>query len=1595
MCGITGLWQAKKRVFSREAAIALVNAMNDSVAHRGPDAEGVWSDPEGRCVLGQRRLSIIDTSDAGRQPFASSDGRWWITFNGEIYNFQELRRDLEAAGVRLRGRTDTEVLLEAVVLWGTETLQRLDGMFAFAAYDQLSHTLLLARDPFGEKPLYYTVLPGGGLAFASELQALELLPGFDATVDIDAVAELLTFQYIGAPRSIYSSVLKLPPAHWMQISPHGEQHIERYFAFRPGSTGYTRRKRADLVDELEDILSRSVKRRLIADVPLGAFLSGGVDSSTVCALVRRKLRLPLQTFSTGFANAPESEHETARSFAELLGTEHHEQVIDPHAADFLGSIGSILDEPNADSSCLPVHLLSGFARETVTVALSGDGGDELFGGYGRYFSMLEDQAAKTPEELREWCPGDSYYGPRILVSDESGLLELFGFVPSGLGRHLCRLRADIDGTGRQLLRQMRQTDADNYMPGAVLPKVDRMSMRHALEVRSPYLNVELARFAEKLPDDALVADGRGKVLLRELAYRYLPRELINLPKQGFGLPMTDWGRTSLLNAAAGLLEAEDCRALPLFGRDGIGRFMTRQRRPGGFFPYQVWALATLESWLRHHPAVVPDLTYRRAKPAALSAKALTATRVGARLWLVATRAPDQPRDPRFDPSWQALPAPLRWRIAELEAETGSIASSDTLTLPAWDHPLSMLDRERLGGLAGSCLAFLDVEARARLDYRELLKFSQLGVSRLVFAARNHGETEEIRLQPKSLRKRMLHSALLLLRSRGRIANRRLLAWPLRTARFESIGGALCTAAGLRRLSTVPDYEFSDRYMVFEGIRQLPPLSATDAEIRDQGGGRYSVRDQTLRFSATEPARLFTYPFWIVERTPKTEPLLQFVPQRRQVREPRSEGLNAARLGRGTWVVARSAADPLQVPNWRHISPAVMARVFDRVGLSRPGCVPHETVQLPNWGTPVSVADRHRLTALAGATLVFLDPEAAGELDYAEMLKYSALGVDRLIVGGCDEADQTREIRIQKKSLRQRMQDCGRLLLKSRALITNRRLFRLTGLFNRYDALNGALCEASGLRLVTGDAGYGSPDRYMVFEGIRQLPPLPTGDRDIAARYGGRYAVSPQRLVFSPTEPARRFTHPYWIVERTPITEQFLQFIPDGRRAAAAAQRSEVFARMLGSGDADPGFALEPGDPIVVFTHALPPGGAERQWIYLAQGLKDGGYDVTFVTYSELTADNGHYLPLLKKSGIRHHTVSYPPPLTIGALLAAGPAFYHIVRTGIVPDPELLFGITESFRCLRPKAVITQLDHPNLFAGFAALLAGVPRIVMSFRNYNPSNFDYIYADWYRPAYALLAKSYRVLFSGNASAANRDYEAWIGLEPGCAAYIPNALDPDHFPMPGAAAVNSVRQSLDLNPDQPVVLGVFRLSKEKSPATFLEVCSRLMATYPTLRVLIAGIGPLLPELERDAAARGLMPRMQFLGRRDDINVLMSVASLLLLTSEREGMPNVIVEAQCMGLPVVATDAGGTRDALLPEISGIVAPIGDVAALYAGCCRILADPGLAQKIGEAGRRHAATEFSKELMARRYVDLIAGRDPRVSALEDQDPGREHIALRA
>jgi asparagine synthase (glutamine-hydrolysing) len=440
MCGIAGIVDKHGKLGPARLA-QLAKEAADRMRHRGPDDSGVWVSPDGRCALSHRRLSIIDVSSAGHQPMVSRTGHSVIAFNGEVYNFLELKGELEARGAAFRSSSDTEVLLEMLEQEGQEALVRLDAMFALGHYDIGRQVLLLARDIFGEKPLYY-VDHEDYFAFASELHSLASLPGFDARIDRSTIASYLCFQYVPTPQTIYRSARKLPPASYLTVGPWGDVTIRPYYRFETSAAERSERSLDDLADELEAILLTSLRRRLISDVPLGAFLSGGVDSSTVAALVTKKLGIPLQTFSIGFANHPDSEHLDAAAIARMLGTDHRDRVLTADAIELGHHIGTVLDEPNADSSCLPTFLLSGFAREHVTVALSGDGGDEMFGGYGRYFVTVDEWERKRKGSwlLPWWRAGEVYWSTRILVYPDDQLEAAIGEIPVELAARLAKMR---------------------------------------------------------------------------------------------------------------------------------------------------------------------------------------------------------------------------------------------------------------------------------------------------------------------------------------------------------------------------------------------------------------------------------------------------------------------------------------------------------------------------------------------------------------------------------------------------------------------------------------------------------------------------------------------------------------------------------------------------------------------------------------------------------------------------------------------------------------------------------------------------------------------------------------------------------------------------------------------------------------------------------------------------------------------------------------------------------------------------------------------------------------------------------------------------
>jgi asparagine synthase (glutamine-hydrolysing) len=558
MCGIAGAISLGR---TRPDVVA---GMLAALQHRGPDDSGLWTSEDARVTLGQRRLAVIDLTPSGRNPMAWDGGRLWITYNGEIYNFRELRRELEGEGYSFRTRTDTEVILASYDRWGVKCLEKLVGMFAFALWDSSSDRLFLARDRLGKKPLYYSV-DRGRLVFASELKAILVDPDFPGKIDPDSLSLYLRYGYVPSPHSIFQAVRSLPPAHYA-LYEKGKLAVERYWD--PIGIALGERFQGDEREaerELERLVTEAVRGRMIADVPLGAFLSGGIDSSLIVALMQEQSTKPVLTFTVRFDNPEFNEADDAAAVARHLGTEHHEETCS--TAEMLGLLDAVagqLDEPFADSSAIPTHLVSKITRRHVTVALSGDGGDELFFGYPRYHAEARQGwllSAPRPLRLLAAMLADSVPRRRfrraaqVLRTDSVDGYDRFVTLwsPAEVAR-LTRRPAIENAVYRQtferaepISRQQRPPliDLVTYLPEDILTKVDRMSMAVSLETRCPLLDHRVVEFALRLPLEMKWHGGRGKWLLRRILYRRVPRELLERPKMGFGVPLADWFRGPL------------------------------------------------------------------------------------------------------------------------------------------------------------------------------------------------------------------------------------------------------------------------------------------------------------------------------------------------------------------------------------------------------------------------------------------------------------------------------------------------------------------------------------------------------------------------------------------------------------------------------------------------------------------------------------------------------------------------------------------------------------------------------------------------------------------------------------------------------------------------------------------------------------------------------------------------------------------------------------------------------------------------------------------------------------------------------------------
>lgn len=645
MCGLAGFVDQSLQS-DADNLTRMVQRMADTLRHRGPDDDGAWTDAETGVALGHRRLSIIDLSPTGHQPMMSGDGRYVIAYNGEIYNFQDLRRELEADGVGFRGTSDTEVIVEACAHWGPQAaIKRLNGMFAFALWDRRARRLVLARDHLGIKPLFWGHFEGLFL-FGSELKALRAHAGWQPRVNRRALASYLRHFFVPAPWSIYEGVNKLKPGHMLSWQPGQLPRTHRYWDLRQTAESAHKDPYAgtseDALEELDWLLKDSVKRQMISDVPLGAFLSGGIDSSTVVALMQAQSSRPVRTFSIGFSNQRYDEAPHARAVAAHLGTEHTEYYAQPRdALDLIPKLHQIYDEPFADSSQLPSYLVSQMARRKVTVALSGDGGDELFAGYHHYriCASVWRRLSMAPGPLRNAAADAIRHLPAGLTSAmgsllpgvsgrqlRMGRLQRIGQVlgakgPDDLYRRIISQWHDpaqvVTGAAEyngeiwdeavvaaipDFIPRMQYYDSVQYLPDDVLTKVDRASMAVSLETRLPLLDYRVLAFAWRLPMSMKMGEGGGKWILRKLLARYLPPELFERPKLGFGVPIDAWLRGELRQWAGDLLAESRLRADGFFDPAPILAAWRTHLAGDADLSYMIWTILMFQQWLHETKA---------------------------------------------------------------------------------------------------------------------------------------------------------------------------------------------------------------------------------------------------------------------------------------------------------------------------------------------------------------------------------------------------------------------------------------------------------------------------------------------------------------------------------------------------------------------------------------------------------------------------------------------------------------------------------------------------------------------------------------------------------------------------------------------------------------------------------------------------------------------------------------------------------------------------------------------------------------------------------------------------------------------------------
>ena len=625
MCGITGWANLDANTPSRAGDEAVLHAMCEAIRHRGPDSEGLWAGAG--VALGMRRLSVIDLA-TGDQPVFSTDRSVIVMMNGELYNYREVRADLQKRGYKFTTNSDTEILPHLYCEYGDAMLEHVSGMFAFALWDMRKKRLLLARDRFGEKPLYYGVF-GGKLIYGSEPKTLLAHPDVEAGLNLDALRSFLSFDYVPAPESIYRGIKKLPAAHKMVVE-NGEIKIERYWSLsfkKPDETPSIK----EAAEHLRDLLSDAVRRQLVADVPLGILLSGGVDSSTVAAFAVRHATETVKTFSIGFEEDSFDESKFACEVSRHLGTEHYEDRLSVDtAAELVGEIGHWLDEPLSDGSLLPTFLLARFVRRHVTVALGGDGGDEIFAGYPMYYGHRMAQIYdRIPGFLRKGViepvvnslPVSSknlsldYKAKRFIraanydtvtrhhswfgsfsIDAQKQLLtsDVIEHTSSDIYRGAKDLLAACDAENR--IEQMQFLDMNFYMAEDILTKVDRAAMAVSLETRAPFLDPRVAEYAASLPPEYKLHGRKGKYVLKEAVKDLLPKSILQRPKKGFGIPIAQWLRGRLNPLMNDLLSPERLKRQGLFDPAYVGKLISEHEKSTASHHKELWTLLVFQLW---------------------------------------------------------------------------------------------------------------------------------------------------------------------------------------------------------------------------------------------------------------------------------------------------------------------------------------------------------------------------------------------------------------------------------------------------------------------------------------------------------------------------------------------------------------------------------------------------------------------------------------------------------------------------------------------------------------------------------------------------------------------------------------------------------------------------------------------------------------------------------------------------------------------------------------------------------------------------------------------------------------------------------------